>query len=637
MKLTQFFHQHTQQFTPKRLIIASVGVFVFGVVTASALIFLVPKTITFSYSGETCARQMLLFPDQQTQQADGFTIQVTGERSIGDWKYLSTGICVEPTTTPEPGKFAASSRPFDTPVFAKNYRIVVGDPPQARQAGLVGQQISPALPVQIELSQADVIHDYELQVEERAVACEQREKVVSCDIADLQLAPAKTYEAVFTRAYKESSPQVLFAGSFETLLPLTLKDSSVKNKQVVYTTPESLDLTFALPVDSVQASLINTDTKQSIELTAEVEDTKARLLFADELERQASYRLTVEQAIAVEGNALDKPIVINFELSGGPKPKQVSVGSVRVATNAAIIVTLDQPIPDDVELARFASISGVSGVVSKQSATQLRFSLQAGLCQPFTLRIDEGLPSAVNSATSEAWQFQGRTVCGTSSIIGYSVQGRPLVAYYIGSGSKTILFTGGIHGNEYSGYQTMQAWADYLMAYGSVIPANTRVVVVPNLNPDGIATGTRNNVNDVNLARNYPSSSWSASIETARGVLPKGGGTSPGSEPETKAIMTLTQQLKPRLQVSFHSQGRLVGANKVADSVAIGSLYARTVGYTTMFDNAEAVMGYTITGEYEEWIGEAFGIPAILIELPSHYGNYLQSQLQALRLMIAVK
>jgi len=47
-------------------------------------------------------------------------------------------------------------------------------------------------------------------------------------------------------------------------------------------------------------------------------------------------------------------------------------------------------------------------------------------------------------------------------------------------------------------------------------------------------------------------------------------------------------------------------------------------------------MGYTITGEYEDWMGEELRIPAILIELPSSAGNYLSSQLTALWKMVTI-
>lgn len=204
------------------------------------------------------------------------------------------------------------------------------------------------------------------------------------------------------------------------------------------------------------------------------------------------------------------------------------------------------------------------------------------------------------------------------------------MAYAFGNGSKRIMFTGGIHGNEVSTVTTMNAWVEYLKSTAHELPAGTQVIVAPNVNPDGISAATRYNARNVNLGRNFPSRNWQADATTSRGNEKGVGGSSPGSEPETKALMNLTAQYRPRLEVSFHSQGRLVGANKYADSVAIGNTYARLVGYGTMYDNAEDVMGYSITGEYEEWLGETYGTPAILIELPSHGGNYLAANRAAL-------
>ena len=106
------------------------------------------------------------------------------------------------------------------------------------------------------------------------------------------------------------------------------------------------------------------------------------------------------------------------------------------------------------------------------------------------------------------------------------------------------------------------------------------------------------------------------------------------SEPETIAIANLTTRLQPRLEVSFHAQGSLVGANQYGDSVSIGNLYAANVGYNSMIGVAEEVMGYTITGEYEDWMGEKYGIPAILIELPSSTGRYFWSNQATMMKMI---
>jgi len=65
-----------------------------------------------------------------------------------------------------------------------------------------------------------------------------------------------------------------------------------------------------------------------------------------------------------------------------------------------------------------------------------------------------------------------------------------------------------------------------------------------------------------------------------------------------------------------------VGANQYGDSTNIGLLYAANVGYSSMIGHADEVMGYTITGEFEEWAGEQYGTPAILIELPTRNGDF---------------
>jgi len=223
------------------------------------------------------------------------------------------------------------------------------------------------------------------------------------------------------------------------------------------------------------------------------------------------------------------------------------------------------------------------------------------------------------------WSFTSRVSCGTTKTIGYSVSGRPIIAYYYGNGASTILFTGGIHGNEQSGKYLLQDWTDHLDSNAYKIPANKQIVIIPSVNPDGLATSTRYNANKVNLDSNFASANWQTDTHNSSGVVSGGGGASPASEPETKALASLTTSLQPMLEVSFHAQGRLVGANQRGDSLNIGNLYASSVGYSSMIGQAEETMGYAITGEYEEWAGERYNTPAILIELPTLTGNYFES------------
>lgn len=618
---------------------AWIGIGVLSLVVVSyALIFGIPKQVAFSYAGDTCARQLVLFPNSQSKHSDDFDLAIKDELKIGDFAYAAMKVCFTPKQAPETGDYKASIGLFGGWFGAKQFAVKVGEPPVARTSDIVGKMISPALPLQVALSGPDTIHTYELAIADKKAACEGKESQVSCKIADLQLSPGAEYMAALYRSYNGSGTTKVLEGKVETLLPIKLESGSINEGQTLYDMPKEFSFTFDKPVESAEVSLErkNGEAREKVDAKTRYSDKTLIVTVAADLARKADFALTIKQAIADNGSTLDAPVAINFATSGGPKPASVSVGSTGVPQNAQIVVTLDQPIKEGVDIAKFARVEGVNGSVAKRSSTELVYTIQGGLCVAFSLVLDKGVESGSNTEVSEAWKFDGRTICGTSSVIGYSAKGRAITAYYFGNGGTTILFTGGIHGTEGSSYTTMQAWVTYLMSNAHKIPADKRVVIVPNTNPDGIAAGTRNSATNVNLGRNFPTANWKADIETASGVLKNGGGTSAGSEPETKALMALTQQLRPRLEVSFHSQGRLVGANKYGDSVAIGNTYASLVGYQTMFYDAEAVMGYPMTGEYEDWMGEKFATPAILIELPSHSGNYLSSQLNALLRMLTI-
>jgi protein MpaA len=520
----------------------------------------------------------------------------------------------------------------------KTYTIQVPQAPTAHTSDLIGSTISTARPLTVKLSAADSLHTYKLAIADKTTQCTQQSAALSCDVAKLDLSQGVDYTAALYRSFK-SKNEKLAEGKVTTLQPLKLTNGSLTNNQTVYDKPKEFSFSFDRPVTSVQVSLVKVigETSEKIKTTPHKEGAVVKIQF-DDLAREATYKLDLTEVIADNGSSLEDPVTYAFTTSGGPKVTSVSTGNTLVDRAASIVVKFDQPLDASVDLAKVARIEGVSGSVRRQSDTELVYAIQGGDCTPFSLVLDKGVKSGSNGEVSkDAWKFDARTICGTSWSIGSSVKGRAIVAYSFGSGASTVLFTGGMHGSEPSGYATMMAWVQYLQANAaSTIPAGKRVVIVPNTNPDGIAVGSRNNSQNVNIDRNFPTANWSASIETTSGTLSTGGGTSAGSEPETAALMALTRQLRPRLEVSFHAQGRLVGANKFADSVAIGNIYSGTVGYQTMYDNAEAVMGYPMTGEYEDWMGESMNIPAILIELPTSSGNYLNSQLVALKKMLAV-
>lgn len=654
-----------QRLSTKQWLAIALGLTIVICVTA----FLTPKQVNFSYSERSCASQFSLAPRQQKVTSDEFDIIFENITKLGGAALFSTKACFEPRVAPKQGSHRVSATVLNRFIGNKNFVVTVPAAPSVETGGILGSAISVTKPLKVQISSVDIVHDYHLEVADRSSYCSKfsiengthntsgvvdDKAVLNCDVKALELKSGEKYNIKFKRSFNGSAEDIA-EGKVETLDPLVITDASIVDGVVIYDKPTEFMFVFDRQVaeadislkvmggdpESAQAPEADSTSETSpkpneIPTKISINGQEVRLGLSEPLARESRYRLTINEVIGTNGSSLEDHRVVNFTTSGGPKVASVSVGDRGIARNAAIIVTFDQPIDPEADIASFARSEGVVASVGRHSETQIVFSIQGGDCAAFNLIIDKGLKGALNGEEAKAgWSFNGRTVCGYSWTIGNSVQGRPIVAYSFGSG-QTVLFTGGMHGSEPSGYSTMLAWAQHLQLYGDSIPAGKRVVIVPNTNPDGIAAGSRNNSRNVNIGRNFPSSNWRADIDTTNGLLPSGGGTSPGSEPEASALINLTRQLQPRLQVSFHAQGRLVGANKVADSVAVGTTYANIVGYRTMFYDAEAVMGYTMTGEYEDWMGEELGVPAILIELPSTSGNYLNSQLAALLRMVGV-
>ncbi|NCO10280.1 murein peptide amidase A [Candidatus Saccharibacteria bacterium] len=638
MKEIKFVHKYQKKLRHIPLASWIVGGVIFGAIFVYSFLFFIPQSVQFSYAGETCVSRLILFPvAQKTSTSDDLAVYYDGVKSVGELPVYATKACFAPTKSPEVGEARVSISPYGGLFALTQFRVSVPEAPEPKLDTVLGREISTATPFVVSLTESDVVHEYSLSISDKAVDCSHDNAELSCDVSKLGLKQGTDYTVSLHRSFQGQDDATILEGPVKTLLPLKMTKGAISDGTVLYNIPTSFNFSFDQAIDTSNVVLKNAK-GEVVDTTARIDETQLAVELTSELPRKSDFTLEIRQVIGRSGSSLQSPMTMKFSTSGGPKVVGVSIGGGGVSRNASILVTFDQPINDSVDVAAVARVVGASAYVAKQSPTELVFTLQnAPQCGAFTLVVDKGIKSGSNNETSEsAWQYGSRTICGYSSVIGYSVQGRPIIAHYFGSGSTTILFTGAIHGSEPSSYYTMQSWATYLQTNGYKIPADKRVVIVPNVNPDGVASGSRNNANNVNLGRNFPTANWKADTETYSGTIENGGGTSPGSEPETKALIDLTRQLRPRLEVSFHAQGSLVGANKYADSVAIGDVYAGTVGYATMYYNAEAVMGYPMTGEYEDWMGEEMGIPAILIELPTHWGNYIDSQLDALWKMMLI-
>lgn len=151
-------------------------------------------------------------------------------------------------------------------------------------------------------------------------------------------------------------------------------------------------------------------------------------------------------------------------------------------------------------------------------------------------------------------------------VLARSVLGREIVAVRRGdpAAARKFLVVGCIHGDECAGAAVVHRLAAVPVRPG------LDLWLVPYLNPDGHAAGTRTNARGVDLNRNFPAA-WHAG---ARG--PEWGGPRPLSEPETRIARALVRSLAPDLTIWFHQPQAVVRAWGL--SIPAGRRYARLAG-----------------------------------------------------------
>jgi protein MpaA len=611
---------------------------VFVVIISYTLCFIIPKNINFTYAENSyCISKLTLLPDLYKQSGEtDFKLQLSGTTRIGKFDLFSNEICFKPTKSPSGDNIRISYSPFGGPVFQSNYIVNVGPRPKA--SAIFIKPIALAKPVQFKLDQPDKIFTYQLKIDGKTGKCQNDLSAITCNIKTLNLKQGQKYSYKLVQAFDGTDASNATTGSLSLLSPTSVIKTSVNAGQIVYSKPKSFTIETDKKLLSASISLKKIENGKPVPIVTTTKTTGSTIEVSlqNDLDRESQYVLSLDSAEGEDGSLLGAPDTINFQTSGGPIVATTNIGASGVDANAKVVVAFDQAISQTQDISKLASFSGGNATISRTS-NQIVFQLHSlPRCGAFTLNINKGIASQYDLVSKAGWSYTSRINCRATSVIGYSVNGRPITAYYYGSGPTTILFTGGIHGSEPSGKYIMQDWANYLDSNAYKIPAGRQVVIVPAVNPDGLAALARYNAHNVNIDRNFATANWQTDIDTSSGIVHGGGGTTPMSEPETRALASITTSLLPRLEVSFHAAGQLVGANQFGDSTAIGNLYASCVGYTSMIGHAEETMGYSMTGEYEDWAGEQYGTPAILIELPTNTGYYFSAHLDTLWKMVNI-
>ncbi len=245
--------------------------------------------------------------------------------------------------------------------------------------------------------------------------------------------------------------------------------------------------------------------------------------------------------------------------------------------------------------------------------------------------------------------------------IGETFYGRKLPQVAVGLGPRRILYNAAHHANEWI---TVPLLMKFLETYARAISENGRIYgfsaqalyqrttlhLVPMVNPDGVdlvtgglqegdpgwtearalaenypdipfPDGWKANLRGVDLNLNYPAY-WEQARENkfAKGYTRPGPrdyvGTAPLTEPESEAMVRLTELIEPRLTLSYHTQGNVIYWKflniEPAGAEELGARFAAVSGYTL----AEVPFASGLA-RYKDWFILTRDRPGYTIEVGS--------------------
>jgi hypothetical protein len=172
---------------------------------------------------------------------------------------------------------------------------------------------------------------------------------------------------------------------------------------------------------------------------------------------------------------------------------------------------------------------------------------------------------------------------------------------------------GDIHGNENVGGTGLDLLRQRLAASGlpAALAPLVSLVLVPVLNPDGVASNTRGNAAGVDLNRNFPTANNQSFM---------------GMQPETQALLALMDALPPAAMISIHEP---VGVVDPDGPVAPweGALAAKL---SLPLQGAAAAGGLpAYPGSLGTYLGVERNIPTATLELPRLVSTDARTQMAA--------
>ena len=159
-----------------------------------------------------------------------------------------------------------------------------------------------------------------------------------------------------------------------------------------------------------------------------------------------------------------------------------------------------------------------------------------------------------------------------TSILGYSVENRPILVSSFGSGKRKVLLWSQMHGNESTTTRALIKLFSELTLKKSSLLDNLSIKVIYQLNPDGSNSYSRLNANGVDLNRD--------AIRR--------------SQPESKLLISLFNVFKPHFCINLHDQRSIYAAGNTNLTALISFLapsFDKSKSINEVRKNAMAMIG----------------------------------------------
>ncbi|MDD3474933.1 MAG: DUF2817 domain-containing protein [Candidatus Dojkabacteria bacterium] len=591
-------------------------------------------------SEEFCLEGNFIFPTLYKFNSDIPAIKEIKDKIVifNKFTIFAKQICFTPTELlPESNQYPLTITYFDNidlPIFQKEILLSTEEYPEVSRA-IFTEKINKNDVLIYQLDGTNNFLEYQIGTGEIFTNCTKEDDILICDITSLNLNTGEEYELSLISKYDGEILDILDQKIISVLTSVKIVDSSIEEDEVL-TNPdlEKIELETNKEItDSYVVSLEDSNSNE-VEIEVAIERDSIKISLKEELKQNTEYLLTVSGLTGLDGSEMEKEYILNFSVSDGPK---ISSSNIQdgFSTSNNIVLYFNQNLDSKQNIKSFLTLDGKTEYSYSiyNNRVTINPSSNLSFCADHTIKIKNGIKSNTGLISSKSYTYSFKTTCKRTYSIGTSVDGRSIYAYYFGTGSKKIIFYAAMHGSESNTKYTLTYWISELEKNSDNIPDDKTVIVVPVLNPDGVANSTRFNSNGVDLNRNFDSSTWTPGTYFLNTFYPTGGGDTPFSEPESRAIRDLIYRESPYLTLSYHSAAGYVVPSNTSIGIELGRVYSSLSGYKYVAPGNDDAFSYDITGAFGEWAQE-HGYNSLTIELSSAYYNQFTQNKSAMWEMV---